>query len=55
MRSMSNDHDDGYLCFVRGKHCPIRNLYFHQRQKEAAEWQRKKERLRPRRQSNRDI
>ena len=33
----------------------IRNLYFHQRQKEAAEWQRKKERLRPRRQSNRDI
>ena len=33
----------------------IRNLYFHQRQKEAAEWQRKKERLRPRRKSNRDI
>ncbi len=31
------------------KHYPIRNLYFHQRQKEAAEWQRKKERLRPRR------
>ena len=55
MRSMSNDHDDSYLCFVRGKHYHIRNLYFHQRQKEAAEWQRKKERLRPRRQSNRDI
>lgn len=33
MRSMSNDHDDGYLCFVRGKHYPIRNLYFHQRQR----------------------
>ena len=49
MRSMSNDHDNDYLCFVRGKHYPIRNLYFHQRQKEAAEWQRKKERLRPRR------
>lgn len=55
MRSMSNDHDNGYLCFVRSKHYPIRNLYFYQRQKEAEEWQRKKERLRPRRQSNRDI
>lgn len=33
----------------------IGTRFIPERQKEAAEWQRKKERLRPRRQSNRDI
>lgn len=45
---MSNEHDDNHLRLMRSKYYSIRDFNLYQYQKEAAKWQRQKEKLRPR-------